>query len=53
MTKDFYQDGKWIEKPTKTVVHECKECKGRFIKSRNRQTMCLPCLNKDKFIRTA
>ena len=47
MTKDFYQDGKWIEKPKPTVVSLCA-CAGRFIKTRKGQTKCLTCMSREK-----
>jgi hypothetical protein len=43
MTKNFLQDGKWIEKPTAVAVVMCK-CGGKYIKTRPKQTACLQCM---------
>jgi hypothetical protein len=42
MTKNFLQDGKWIENPNAVQIVLCK-CGGKYIKTRPNQTSCLPC----------
>lgn len=42
MTKNFLQDGKWIENPNEVQVVLCK-CGGKYIKTRPNQAMCLSC----------
>jgi hypothetical protein len=42
MTKNFLQDGKWIENPNAVQVVVCA-CGGKYIKTRPMQTSCLPC----------
>ena len=42
-TKTFQQDGHWIVKTTKTVVHVCT-CGNRYLKTRPGQTKCLRCM---------
>lgn len=44
MTKNFFQDGKWIEKLKAPKVLVCK-CGNKYIKTRDRQKMCLMCFS--------
>jgi hypothetical protein len=43
ITKTFQQDGRWIEKKTKTAILICA-CGTRYIKTRPRQASCLRCM---------
>ena len=43
ITKTFQQDGRWIEKKTKTAILICV-CGTRYIKTRARQVTCLRCM---------
>jgi len=47
MSKNFFKDGKWIDKVEEVVVLEC-ECGGKYIKTREEQTSCLRCMSKVK-----
>ena len=38
-------EGRWIEKPTATLIVVCA-CGGKYIKSRELQTMCVRCMSK-------
>jgi hypothetical protein len=49
MAKTFNKNGKWIDKPGKIVIHECK-CGSKFIKTRRNQKMCLPCIAGSKLL---
>ena len=47
MSKNFFQDGKWIDKPTAVAVVVCA-CGSKYIKTRDEQGVCLRCLAKQK-----
>jgi hypothetical protein len=47
MSKNFMQNGKWIDNPNKVVVVLCK-CGNKYIKTRDKQEVCLRCLAKVK-----
>jgi len=44
MSKNFMQDGKWIDNPNKVAVSVCK-CKSKYVKTRDGQTACLRCMS--------
>jgi hypothetical protein len=56
MEKEFLQEmkktkkkvmpgsGKWIEKPSRSTILSCPICKGKYIKTRPQQSMCVQCL---------
>jgi len=44
--KHFQKDGKWISKPSCTEILVCK-CGVKYIKTRDRQTTCVGCINKE------
>lgn len=46
MTKNFFQDGKWIEKTKGPKIAICAECDGKYIPTRPRQKLCLRCLSE-------
>ncbi|NQV88348.1 MAG: hypothetical protein HQ402_02235 [Parcubacteria group bacterium] len=43
--KHFQKDGKWISKPSRTEILVCK-CGAKYIKTRDKQTTCVGCINK-------
>jgi hypothetical protein len=43
ITKTFQQDGRWVEKTSKTAILICV-CGTRYIKTRQRQVSCLRCM---------
>lgn len=45
MTKNFLQDGKWIENPNTIQVVICA-CGNKYIKTRDVQTKCLSCMKE-------
>jgi len=47
MSKNFFKDGKWIDKPEEVVILEC-ECGNKYIKTREEQTICLRCMSSVK-----
>lgn len=44
MAKTYNQDGKWIDKTTKTEILVC-ECGNKYIKTREAQATCLRCIS--------
>ncbi|HEY4521105.1 MAG TPA: hypothetical protein VJL57_01760 [Candidatus Paceibacterota bacterium] len=45
MTKNFMQDGKWIDQPRETKVALCT-CGNKYIKTRDEQQTCLRCISE-------
>lgn len=48
MAKNYMKDGKWIDRPGAPVIHVCSECGNKYIKTRNRQKMCLICFAEEQ-----
>jgi hypothetical protein len=44
-SKTFQKNGKWIEKPLKSVPLECR-CGNKYIKTRRMQKECITCIYK-------
>ena len=42
--KSFPGSGAWAEKPRRSEVLVCPTCKGKYIKTRPRQVMCVRCM---------
>ncbi|GEM_PF-1788230 len=42
-SKTYQKNGRWVEKPSTTVVSLCI-CKNKYIKTRENQTQCLRCI---------
>lgn len=49
-TKTFQRNGKWVEKPLKSVALECA-CGNKYVKTRRAQKQCLVCIYKDAHTR--
>ncbi|HEV3245061.1 MAG TPA: hypothetical protein VG102_01765 [Candidatus Paceibacterota bacterium] len=47
MSKNFMQNGKWIDNPNELIVLVCT-CGNKYIKTRPEQTHCLQCFLKEK-----
>src|SRR6185503_13398078 len=47
MARTFFKDGKWTEKLKGPVIKVCK-CGNKYIKTRDRQTVCLRCYSTIK-----
>lgn len=47
MSKNFMQNGKWIDNPNAPAVVLCS-CGNKYIKTREKQGVCLRCLSKVK-----
>lgn len=43
MSKNFFQNGKWVDGPGKPAVLTCV-CGNKYIKTREAQTVCVRCL---------
>lgn len=43
--KTYQQDGKWVERPGKTMIVVCS-CGNKYIKTRENQTQCVRCIGK-------
>lgn len=50
MSKNFMQNGKWIDSPREATILVCT-CGGKYIKTRAEQTQCLPCTARAKAAR--
>jgi len=50
MSKNFMQNGKWIDSPRAATIVVCA-CGGKYIKTREAQTTCLPCAARAKAVR--
>jgi len=46
-TRTLQKDGKWVERTRQTEILVCI-CGNKYIKTREKQTVCLLCLNKAK-----
>ena len=44
MSKNFMKNGKWIDNPNTVKVLICSSCGDKYIKTRNRQKVCIRCL---------
>lgn len=42
--KNFQSNGKWVVKPTRTIVLVCS-CGGKYIKTREAQINCVRCMS--------
>jgi hypothetical protein len=42
--KTFPGSGIWVEKPRRSEVLVCPTCKGKYIKTRPKQEMCVRCM---------
>jgi len=47
MSKNFMQDGKWIDNPNTINVTKCK-CGNKYIRTREGQLACLRCISEIK-----
>ena len=47
VTKTFQKNGKWIERPTLSVVTVCS-CGNKYLKTRKDQKECLTCMSRGK-----
>jgi hypothetical protein len=43
--KTYQQNGKWVERPGKTLIVVCV-CGNKYIKTRENQTLCVRCIGQ-------